>query len=137
MTLPCPQCGSHRSLGSLRKKLLEVKVRIASVKRYESDHVHTHSPSGHTHSLTSPVGYQATIHSHAAIQVDDNAILGGRITNDKVEDTLFINDAWVEVCADCGTFYAPNVDEVGDALQQEIYKLDPLGALAEIRGEDE
>ena len=105
LALPCPQCGSHRSLGSLRKKLLEVKLRIDSVKRYRSDHAHTHSPAGHSHAL--------------------------------FDDPLFINDAWVEVCADCGAFYAPNADEVGDAIQQEIYKLDPLGALAEIRGLEE
>ena len=136
--LPCPQCGSHRSLGSLRKKLREVKVRVASVKRYKPEPVHTHSPATHTHKLGVSVAHKHTAtHHFQNTRVDDRAVLAGRITTDKFEDMLCINDAQIETCADCGTFYSPNAKDVGDAIQKQIYETDPLGALAEIGGADD
>jgi hypothetical protein len=45
---------------------------------------------------------------------------------------ILINDAVMDTCADCGTFYSPNARALADDLISENIKLDPLGALADI-----
>ena len=134
MGLPCPQCGSTRSLGSLRRKLQQVKDRIEAEKRRRYPPPPPPSmASGNTVMSASIVGL---------MQLAPTTSLGtGEIRigdlYDKNTGTIFINDAALDVCVDCGTFYSSNVKEIGDTLQKEIYELDVLGALAEIRGPDE
>ncbi len=143
--LSCPQCGSHRTLGKLRTKHAEVKKRIAdqAKPRYRSPptpptvvypyDMHTHTLSSHSHSVTD-------------IKIDPAQVVLGYedgkdlcISTPGIDDqvgTVLINGALLDVCVDCGSFYAPNARGLGERLQTEIYELDPLGALAEIPSSD-
>jgi hypothetical protein len=140
--LSCPHCGSRRSLNRLRKKLEEVKRRIATKKRYAAPKpkpvpvgMHTHSLPNHSHGATAVggVGTLALIGGAGATlgssMHEDLMIAAG---NNDMAGVVSINEGEVDTCVDCGTFYAPNAKELGDELQDEIYKLDPLGAMAEI-----
>jgi len=67
----------------------------------------------------------------------DNTAIDGMLWKDDGTNTVILNDTTIDTCADCGVYYSPNAKDVGDKIQEEIYQLDPLGALAEIRQPDE
>jgi hypothetical protein len=156
MNLPCPQCGSHRTLNGLRKKKREVEERIESRKRYPvpATPAHSHAVSGHTHALASPPFNQ---HAHisagpitindtsngivtagTSIVMDDSLVIGRDLIRvEGSNETIIINGATLDTCADCGTLYASNAKDLADELQTEIYDMDPLGAMAEIYDEDD
>ena len=48
------------------------------------------------------------------------------------EGQVVIHDAILDLCTGCGNIYSPNVSDVAEEIRTDIYKMDPLGALAEI-----
>ena len=150
--LPCPSCGATCTLGALRKKREEVRARIAEQarKRYPKPKPPPPSNSLHSHgfgvigtsntvmgigantiatpqSLILSAGTAMTYNASASeitIQAADSNTLVGAIE---------INGAVLDVCIECGTVYSPNAKRLGEKILDETYRLDPLGALAEIR----
>ena len=51
--------------------------------------------------------------------------------------TVLINDAALDVCVECGTFYAANAKQLAQEIEKETFMLDPLGVLAEVARPDE
>ena len=139
--LPCPQCGSTNTLAKLRAKRAAVKKRLADQarKRYQASPKPRVRPSAgkHSHSIAS--------HSHQTMSMSlawPDPIPPGDLRIDTPEESgqvgiVRINDAVLDVCVDCGVFYAPNAKELGEQLETDIIELDPLGALAEIRAPNE
>jgi len=141
--LPCPCCGSICTLGSLRKKREEVRARLEAQKR-KPEPIPTPSDGLHTHTTNSSFGGYSTAMNPNAVTLspgnngvawnassstitirapDPNTLVGG----------IEINGAVLDVCIECGTFYSPNAKRLGEEILDETHRLDPLGALAEIR----
>ena len=164
MILPCPRCGSSATLSALRNKRIEVKRRLKEQarKRYKVPPQHgphtgvAHNlsikPNGlHSHSISSGGG--ARIMPKQIANMTENSISLGSLVGATdlaigscvisapdpadIDGTVKINDAVLDVCVDCGTFYAPNAKDLADQITDEIVKLDPLGALAEVYEEVE
>jgi len=149
--IPCPQCGSTNTLSGLRRKLRKVKGRIAEEEcrakeeRRKAAAVAAKAAVGSsTHPLNMIKGGGviaihglvshglAVGHGHQRTTISLGQVEGGLIANDDEQDLLSINGVKLETCAECGTFYAPNAKDKAEEILTEIYKLDILGAMAEI-----
>lgn len=135
--LPCPQCGSTRTLGKVRAKRAAVK------KRLEEERKRRYKPppqSNGTINLVGTIGASYT-YADAASQALTLGNAAGELVIGSPDfgepGTILINEAILDVCIDCGTFYSPNAKRVGEEIETETFELDPLGALAEIRGPED
>lgn len=142
ISLPCPGCGSKKTLGSLHRKRAEVRKRVdeQTRKRYtpppppktggtmiQPTQILNMSPSSIYLTHNDAHYYDASAGDLQICAADPQDMVG----------TVKINDAVLDVCIDCGTFYAPNAKQLAGVIEEEIIKMDPLGALAEIRGPSE
>jgi hypothetical protein len=149
MILPCPQCGSTKSLSSLRRRLSKVKARIKEEKRLARERkrkaeekVRKAAALAAAKSSLNSIKVGGVLvshrllsgldHHHSRTTISLGQIEGGLISNDDERDLVVINGVHLETCVDCGTFYAPNAREQADSIQTETYKLDLLGAMAGI-----
>lgn len=145
MNLPCPSCGSELTLAKLREKLAETKKRLEEERRKRyPDPPPAPGPTtawkvsgggaqiqpGQISNMTSST--LTLSGSNLSYDASMNDLVIGAPSYEDMTGTVKINDAVLDVCVDCGTFYAPNAKNIGDSLQKEIHELDPLMALAEI-----
>lgn len=147
-TLPCPQCGHTLTLSKLRRKRADVKKRLEASKRKRYTNQH-HDMSGHYHTLNfqpksggtkiSPNQIHGMGTSYLSVAPTDPTFSGDLVIaspslyDKEAEATVMINDALLDVCLNCGAFYASNAAQLREQLETEIAEMDPLGALAEIR----
>jgi DNA-directed RNA polymerase subunit RPC12/RpoP len=131
--LPCPSCGSRRTLAKLRKKREEVAKRLKEQERRRYPPVQ----SKWSTQVTVLPG-QLIDHGSISLAPTGTELVSGKNTltigaaGEHETATVVVNDALLDVCIDCGTFYAPNAKILGEQIEEETIKMDPLGALAEI-----
>lgn len=134
--LPCPQCGSTLTLSKLRIKREQLKhrLKVEAQKRYPPP------PPKSTKGglLFSQVQGCSSGHISLAPQrsqsYGEDLVISVPASHDpSLSGTVVINDAVLDVCMHCGTFYSGNAARLREAIETEIAEMDPLGALAEIR----
>jgi len=134
--LPCPQCGSTKTLSQLRAKRERVKLRLSEGERERN--TPTQPPSCKTRILPEQIHGFGEGHMTLAPYNPLSSCVGDlTIAAPGITGTVLINEAVLDVCLGCGSFYAANARVLEDQIETEIVKMDPLGALAEIRGPDE
>lgn len=152
--LPCPQCQSTKTLSHLRAKRARLKRRIEREKRKRypppppsKGKIHGKASGFHIkNSMGGTKIHPAQIHGRTTSTIHlapsdptfsgDLCIEAPSLHGDQA-GTVSINEALLDVCMDCGTFYASNAHALRDEIEEEIIKMDPLMALAEIRDADE
>lgn len=138
--LPCPQCGSTLTLSKLRIKRERVKRRLEEErrKRYPEPPTHVTSVLGSGKTFIVPEQISGFGSGHISLTPDDghsnqSLTIAAINSYDDGTGTISINDAILDVCMECGTFYASNAARLREELETEIAEMDPLGALGEIR----
>lgn len=144
--LPCPGCGSTKTLGKLHRKLRRTERRVEEErkKRYPepppppinvgSGGPVTFNATGRTSIAPQQIyGFTASSMSLAPAEPSWGPNLEIRTVDGGPDDpgSVVINDAILDVCCDCGTFYSPNAKRLGDSIEKQTIMLDPLFALAE------
>ena len=140
--LPCPQCGSTKTLSKLRIKREVVWDRCTELQKRRYPELLSPLPtksrtSGSKISMEqiagcspSHIGLAANLNESSS---NDLVISTPSSTNPVLAGTVVINGAALDVCMKCGTLYAANVTQLQEQIESEIAEMDPLGALAEIR----
>ncbi|MGD9726491.1 MAG: hypothetical protein AB7L09_02890 [Nitrospira sp.] len=132
-TLPCPRCRSRKTLSSLQMKCAAIKARIEASQRDRHTVPFTISLPGPLVGGTRIQPHQIRGFSAQGVQFDSPSIGPGLdIKAPNEPGVIMINGAILDVCMDCGTFYASNAARLCEDLETEIAELDPLGALADI-----
>ena len=138
--LPCPCCGSVETLAKLRYKRDLLKARLQEERRNRYPvAVKNPMPGGGAISIIGGAGSVvgvaggSSLYDHFSDYHCRGLTIAAPQYSNEAEGTMIVNGAVLDVCLECGTFYARNAASLREKLETEIAEMDPLGALAEIR----